>query len=350
MARFWKIYRTLLLVNIKECTRDLLPIVFSLGLPLFFLISYGIAKKESGQNEAIIINVAVTGDRAQAETLVQRLQAEPAFHVAAVGQAEPAALLNSNKYQVVIATHAGEKPHIFTSAAWAKMSSLLTAALNSSTAAGNLVSAPQVQTIDAAKTTSLDYAFASILTLSLLQIAVFGTAAPVIAAKEKGLYRLFQLVPMPRSALLGAQVSVRFLFSLVQLILLLAVALLVFNVPVVHPFMLLALTPLAALTLVCYGYAIAGFFNRMGVASGFLMLLNFYCVFFGQLFNDLSDSLLRWLVYTTPVGFIAEGLRYAAIGYSSLFSVSAAITGMLLFLILSVWTGVRFFNFEPKKH
>ncbi|WP_414440157.1 ABC transporter permease [Burkholderia sp. 22PA0106] len=352
MPYLWTVYRALLRATFKEYTRDLLPLIFSLGLPLFFIISFGATERMGQSNASFALNVAVVGDNAAARDAFERLSQDGAFHPQRVAVTDLAEFLQAGKYQAVLlpaGTPGGEpaRATVVTLARFEGVGPIVQRALNPENPAA-ASQAAGLRVLPNGSASYFRYVFPAILAISLLQVALFGTAAPIISAKEKGLYRQYRIVPMPRLALLAAQVSVRVVVSLVQIGLLTAIGCLIYQAPIAHPFAFVAVLVIATLTLVSYGYAIAGLFSRMGVATGVLMLFNFYCMLFGQMFNDLSDSAWKWLLPTTPISFVSEALRMTTTGQHGLFEMPTAIAGMLAYLLASTLVGTRYFRFEQQ--
>jgi ABC-2 type transport system permease protein len=353
VSYLWSVYRALLRAAFKEYSRDLLPLIFSLGLPLFFILSLGATEHAEQSAAKFAVNVAVVGDDATTRPLYEHLSHDPAFRAEQVETADAATLLESGKYQAVVLAGAAHgvtsaKTTIVTLERFEGAGSIVQRALDTPSQAAATMQSADLRVLPNSNTSYFRYVFPAILALSLLQVALFGTAAPIISAKEKGLYRQYKVVPMPRLALLAAQVSVRVVVSLVQVGLLIAIGCLAYGAPVAHPIAFAAVLVIATLTLVCFGYALAGLFSTMGIATGVLMLFNFYCMFFGQLFNDLSNSAWKWLLPTTPVSFVSEALRMTTTGSHGPFDLPVAIGGMFAWLLASALVGVRYFSFEPK--
>ncbi|MBT0722429.1 ABC transporter permease [Rosenbergiella collisarenosi] len=346
----WSVFFSMFRANLKEYTRDILPFLFSFIMPVFFIVAYGVSKNGTQTEQAFSANVAIIGSANDTAKIEEKLKDFTLFKIQVINSIESAdTLIASGKYQAVVSVLENSTPQVASTSQYLNVATLIKKTLQGEVMTHASSTDIPTRVVSDNRIAGLDYSFAAILSLSLLQVALFGTAAPVVTAKEKGLYRLFKIIPVPRMGLLGAQVAVRFFVSMLQLLVLTAIAVFVFNVPVKYPVTFIMVISCAALTLVNYGYAIAGFFNRMSMASAFLIVLNFYCIFFGQMFSDINGSSWQLLVYTTPVGFISEALHYATTGYASMFTIFQSMTGMLIYLLVSCFIGIRFFSFEPGK-
>lgn len=346
MKHLWKVYIRLTLSNFREYFRDPLPLLFSFALPLFFVISFGNSSGEAVSTKAI--KVLVVGSNAVVDEAYQALADQPVFSVGRAASADPVDVIQMQRAVLVVAAGSPMSPPL----------ALYSAQQNSelATLVGRLLAMPPVSTSPRLETHFVEqgafdyfkFIFPAIVALSLLQVALFGTAAPIIGAKEKGTYRHFAVVPMPRLALLASQLTVRLLTALVQITILLFVGYVFFDVAVERPLTSALVLLLGSATLICYGYAIAGVFSSLNLASGFLLLLNFYCMTFGQLFIDMSQSEWRWLVPTTPVGFLSDALRQTLSGLDGMYSLLTDIYGLACYLLFSAFIGIKYFQFSPK--
>lgn len=350
MSHSWQIYRRFFGANTKEYLRDPLSTLFSLVLPLFFIFTFGItAKIINGNHQPFSMQVSVVGDMPETEALWLKLNNYPGLAVQRQLRSDPEALVRANEVNAAVSWDAvQQRPAITTTESMSSVAQLVSAALNQQP-----TDAQQPIRFITLKTERFNYfsfIFPSLLTLALLQVALFGTATPLIAAREKGTYRYYGVIPLPRWILLASQVSVRLVISLVQIALLMLISSLVFGFTLEHPLLFIVLLVAGALLLVSFGYALAGLFRTNTVATIALTLLNFWCMCFGQLFLDLSAfPPLKWLILTTPVGFVSDALRYAMNGSEGIFPFFINCIGMAIWGVITLFVGVKWFLFQPKQ-
>lgn len=345
----WNIYKRLLITSYKEYSRELLPLLFSLALPLFFIVSMGTIGSASGPAEPFTFKVLVIGSDPASDAVSVALGENPLFKVSRATEGDAQAIIQAGRVQAVLrpsGSSAGQL-EISTTESFRHVVSIIERQL-ASPAPATGEPAVEHRLITEPKYDYFVFVFPSIMALSLLQVSLFGTASPIVAAKEKGIYRYYSVVPMPRLALLASQVSARLVIASAQIGLLLAVGCLLYKVHVENPFQLLTTVLLGSIVLISCGYAIAGVFSSSSVSTFFLLFLNFYCMAFGQLFVDMSDSYWQWLVLTTPVGFVSDSLRQAVTGQAGMFPLYVDIAGMLFYLLLSVLVVVKYFSFQSK--
>lgn len=349
MSYEWNIYKRLLITSYKEYSRELLPLLFSLALPLFFVVSMGTAGSASSPVESLTFNALVIGSGPSSDAVFATLGESPLFKVNRSTEGDAQAIIEAGRFQIVLRPLGSdtEPLEISTTESLRHLVSVVERQLASPKTA---IGVPQnvLKLIAEPKYDYFVFVFPSIIALSLLQVSLFGTAAPIVAAKEKGIYRHYSVVPMPRIALLTSQISARLVIAGAQIGLLLAVGCLFYQVHIENPFQLLITILLSSVVLISCGCAMAGVFNSNNVSTLFLLFLNFYCMVFGQLFVDMSDSRWQWMVLSTPVAFVSDSLRQAISGQSGMFPLYVDVAGLLFYFLLSVWVVFKYFSFQSK--
>lgn len=351
MRYVWKVYARLLTTSFKEYSRDLLPLLFSLALPLFFIISLGSAGNAASPSELFSFKALVIGDEPVSNAAYTALAGQSLFTVTRANEGDAEEIIHAGGIQAVIRPTAllSSPLEIYTTETFRNVVPMIQQLVSMPVTGKAAVDTEIIHKIvTEPKYNYFIFVFPSIIALSLLQVSLFGTAAPIVSAKEKGIYRYYAVVPMPRLALLVAQVSVRFVIAFAQIALLLAVGCIVYKIRIESPFQLFPILVLGSVVLIAYGYAIAGLFSSISLATGFLLFLNFYCMMFGQLFVDMSESYWQWLVVTTPVGFVSDALRQSVTGRNGMFPLSVDIAGMFTYLVLSAIVAIKYFSFQPK--
>lgn len=349
MSHGWQVYRRFFIASAKEYLRDPLSTLFAFVLPLFFIFTFGITAKIINNNQQqFTVQVSVVGDAPEEEVLWHQLRNAPGLVVQRQLRSDPESLVRANEVQATVNWDAAKQRAVITTTeSMRSIAQLVSAALTHRAAKPQ--QPIQFVALENERFNYFSFIFPSLLTLALLQVALFGTATPLVAAREKGIYRYYAVIPLPRWVLLTSQVSVRLFISLVQITLLMVVSGLIFGFSLQQPLLFIVMLVVSALLLVSFGYALAGLFRTNAVATIMLTLLNFWCMLFGQLFLDLSAfPLLKWLILTTPVGFVSDALRYAMNGSEGVFPFAGTCVGMVVWGAITLFVGIRWFRFQPK--
>jgi ABC-2 type transport system permease protein len=194
------------------------------------------------------------------------------------------------------------------------------------------------------------YVMPSLLAIGMVNLSLFGTTLTLASAREKGLLRHYMLIPLPLSALLTAQVSVRLIMALFQGALVLSTAMLVFDVSVQGNFFeLFFLYLFCAAALLTCGYALAGVVKSFSSANALVNVLNLYAMAFGQIFTNFKDTPgVKWLIYTTPVSAVSDLMRHVCLGQWVNLSIGADLAILSGWMLIAYVIGIRKFHFLPE--
>ena len=161
----------------------------------------------------------------------------------------------------------------------------------------------------------LQFTITGLIGFSLLNLGLYGTAAPLLTSKQTGAFRHYGLTPMPKGILILAHVTVRVVMALIQVVLLTCAAMLFADLKVVQPLWLLTATLLGAAALVSLGYLVGGAIKSLGLGIAIVFALNFYTLLFGQTFADLRGvPVLQSMIYLNPLTYASDLFRHAFIG------------------------------------
>jgi ABC-2 type transport system permease protein len=147
--------------------------------------------------------------------------------------------------------------------------------------------------------------------ISLVTIGVMATAQDLGEMQRDGAFQYYASLPISKSALLGAIVTVRVLTAIPGLVLTLVVGSLLYDTPASINVATIALLPLAVLALAGIGAAIGILIRDFRVVAA-LSQLSFIVVMFASpvlIPEGALPPLLRWFSYLLPPTYAADGLR-----------------------------------------
>ncbi len=186
------------------------------------------------------------------------------------------------------------------------------------------------------------YAIPAIIVLALIQLAVFGTAGPLITAREHNAFRHLFLAPVPVGTFLFAHITVRLAVILLQVLLIMVIMSFVFGDRIYGSWVSFFLTSAyGGVMLAAMGYMIGGLVPNQQLGSLVLNLVNFGGIFLGQVLTDLaSNPYLSWIVHANPISYVADACRQVALATRGLHSLGvdlAAIGGFgIVFAIIAI--------------
>lgn len=195
----------------------------------------------------------------------------------------------------------------------------------------------------------LYYVVPALLAYGMVNLCLFGTASPLVNAKERGILKQYMLIPMPLSAMMSSHICVRLVVALIQGALLLAIAQ-CFAIRIEgNGALLIIVYAFCATTLIAFGYALAGLLKTATGAAVLFLFLNFYILAFGQIFTDMRHiTFAKWLIYTTPVAFVSDSLRETMLNQSGALPLWLNLIILAGWLLLAYWIGIRRFKFLPE--
>jgi ABC-2 type transport system permease protein len=181
---------------------------------------------------------------------------------------------------------------------------------------------------------SLDFstfAIPAIVVLALLQLAVFGTAAPLVAAREQNAFRNLFLAPIPVTLFLLAHVTVRLMIIVLQIAAIMLLMALVFGDQIYGSWIQFFLaSAFGGAMLAALGYMLGALVANQQLGSLILNLINFGGMFLGQVLTDVSrNPYLYYVIHINPVTYVADACRQVALDVRGMhpLSVDLAVIG-----------------------
>ena len=235
----------------KGFMRDRMALFWAFAFPVFLMLLFGVIFSGFG-GEPVAVGVTQPAGAAGAvppDPVGTALRAAPALEVRAGTRAELADQLAAGDLRVVVdappglAADVAAGRHVTvevifdpTSAAAREVAvPVISAVLRE--LEGVLRGAPSLittrfTTVTADRLRPIDSLVPGILAMAVMQLGLFGTAAPLVQLRERKVLRRLGTTPLPRSALLVSQVLHRLTIALVQVVIIVAVGRVVFGVEI----------------------------------------------------------------------------------------------------------------------
>ncbi len=361
MRSWLSIYRGLLGLSVKEYARDPIPTIFTFAMPLLFLMVFGVTfmlmgPGKSGSSLVYKVGIAHDGDSAAAQGIAARIDALQAFESISVDAAARAETLEKRDIYLLVRVPAKAGApvaieYVTPMEGLAEIAATQVQAALNPDATVHPVTMVKREMAGKKAAGYISFIMPALIAFALVQLCLYGTATPLVAAKERGTMRHYAVMPMPRSALLAAQVSVRMVIALLQVSLMVLMSVTFLGMTISGSLVALAgIFLLGSIMLVSLGYALGGRFSSLAIATAVIAMLNLYVMAFGQIFMDLSGfAVTKVLLFTTPVAFLSDAIRQTVTGAAGAFSMGTNIMVMLIWTIAGVLIGVKTFNFKPAR-
>lgn len=356
---WWSIYRGFVQISVKEYLRDPLPTVFTLLMPLLFLVIFGVTFVVAGPDQSAPspvykVGIVSSARNPWAKRVEAKIDSLRAFEALAVDPTLPTAELEKKDIYMVVRVPDRQSEPVTIQYATPMAALAEIAAAQVQGAQASDVVLPEVRMVEQSKAEPksqggyITFIMPALIAFALVQLCLYGTATPLVAAKERGLMRHYAVMPVPRSALLAAQVTVRIFIAALQVGLMILLSVTVLHMVINGSMLvLIGVCLLGAVMLVSLGYALGGWFSSLGIATAVIAMLNLYVMAFGQIFVDLSAfSAAEVFLFTTPVAFLSDAIRQTVTGNAGAFPMFFNIAVIALWTAGAVFVGLKTFNFK----
>lgn len=354
---YFSLFSKMVLMNAREAVRDFLTLFFSFVFPLIFLILFGFMSKPR-EIAPFRIATVVSAEAGQAQSLIRILTRNPALSVK--DMSEPAALksLETGATDAVVRlfmANGGLQAEITSTAS---ANPFLRALLEKHMAelafpTASAAAATQVHEKQFKANTNFGTTFLipGMTAMALLQLALFGTANPVMMARSRGTLVHFSLTPMPRSIIVGSLVVVRLAIAAAQIAVLLGIAVFMLDISLDGGVVsVLLVHALGALMLIALGFFIAGVVPGQAVGGSIVMIVNFLMLGLGDVFFPSTGIPgLSVISGAMPITYFTDASRQLIVGSAGRFPLALDLSVMLALAVVFLALSVKTFNFGMKK-
>ncbi|WP_298324484.1 ABC transporter permease [Asticcacaulis sp.] len=199
------------------------------------------------------------------------------------------------------------------------------------------------------------YYVVGLAVLTIVSTALFGFSGPLIDLRARGGLKLFQFMPVHRSAFLTGFGLCRVVILVVFVTLFILAGLSLFGglrtLSGVAWSLMLALIFVGTISFLAAGLAIAGFITSNSAGSALINLINLPIMFFSDLFIPLSSmpEAVAAVSRMTPVYMLVDAMRGAAAGTHGLADCMPAFVSLSILLIGSAAIAGSTFRWRLKR-
>lgn len=380
MRSFIQLY----IANVREFRRDLSALFWSFAFPIMFILIFGVIF--SGNDDISFSIGIVNEDGGASQELVDGFKAIPAFDVTVGKQTDELKALEDGDRSAVIVIPEGTGQQLAeyfrelngTTQNTAQADTLPQVPLqvyydpsdqNTAQIALNVVNtvigrmntemvgippaltiAPQTVRTDNFE--YIDYLLPGVLAMTLMQMGLFATAAPIVSLREKQVLRRMGATPLSRFTLLSSQVAFRLTMAVIQTGLIVVVGMAVFNVQIKTENLLsiVGIVLLGGTMFITLGYFLSGLAKTEEAVQGLISLPNFIFMFLSGIFFpvEMMPSWIRPVVDAIPLSYLADALRKTMLDAGSVYSMSRSLIIMTIWLVACAVLAVKFFRWEPQ--
>jgi len=340
-------------------------IIFSLLIPIALLSIFGFLSKGGGNS--IKIGLTNHGTTQVAKQIEERLGNIKAFKITMLTEEEAATQLGKGNLdlQVIIPENFGatENGKLLSSSIQtrfnnAKPQSGQIANLAIIEIVSNLdrqlTNTPSVLDVKSAGVTTnnlgyFDFILPGILSMTIMQLGIFGVAFSFVAMKASGALRRIQATPVHPVYFVFAQATVRLLVTLASVSILITFGTYFFNFHMMGNYInFIIVAIIGILIFLGIGFAIAGWARDESQVAPVANLIQLPMLLLSGIFFS-RDNFPSWLKTITdyfPLTYVSHGLRKIANEGVSLTEIPVDLIGMGVWLVLVYAFAVKVFRWE----
>jgi ABC-2 type transport system permease protein len=351
--------------SLKMYYRNKGAIVFSLMIPIALLSIFGFLSR--GRGNTIQIAVSNHARREVSKQFVETLKKIKAFNVREITEEEAAAELSKGNLdlQVIVPENFGAMEN--DKLAVSTIQTRFNTARPQSGQIANLAIVEIVSNLDRQLTHSpsvldvksegvttnnqgyFDFILPGILSMTIMQLGIFGVAFSFVALKARGALRRLQATPVHPVYFVFAQATVRLLVTLASTFILVSFGTYFFGFHMMGSYLNFTLVcVIGILIFLGFGFAIAGWARDETQVAPVANLIQLPMLLLSGIFFS-RDAFPAWLKSVTdyfPLTYVSHALRKIANEGLSLADLPTDMIGMSVWLVIVYVVAVKVFRWE----
>jgi ABC-2 type transport system permease protein len=207
----------------------------------------------------------------------------------------------------------------------------------------------QTQAVKSRDLTYIDYLIPGVISMSIMQMGIFGVAFGFVSLKKRGILRRLSVTPVRPREFIIAQVIMRVAVLMLQIGLMVGVGVFFLHLHFIGSlFFMLLLGVLGAVVFLGMGFAIAGVSNSEDQVAPMANLLSLPMMLLSGVFFSRSNlpGFVQSITAFLPLTPLADAMRSVAIDGSTLLQVGPQILQLLGWGVVTTVVAIRLFRWE----
>ena len=205
------------------------------------------------------------------------------------------------------------------------------------------------QPVKSRNLTYIDFLLPGVLSMSIMQMGIFGVAFGFVSLKKRGILRRLWVTPMKPDDFILAQVAFRLIIVMMQILVMILVGVYFFDLHFIGSFGSLFLVGmLGAVVFLAMGFALAGISKSEDQVAPLANIISLPMMLLSGIF--FSRSNLPGFVHTItdffPLTYLADGMRGIAIDGATLAQLTPQLLGLGIWCIVTCAVAVKMFRWE----
>lgn len=197
--------------------------------------------------------------------------------------------------------------------------------------------------------TYIDFLLPGVLSMSIMQMGVFGVAFGFVQLKKRGILRRLWVTPIKPSDFILGQVGMRLIVVMLQICIIIGVGVTFFHLHFIGSFIELFLVGvLGSIVFLSIGFALAGISKSEDQVAPLANVISLPMMLLSGIF--FSRSNLPGIIHTItdffPLTYLADAMRSIAIDGATLPQVAPQLLGLVVWCAVSTTIAVKMFRWE----
>ncbi len=207
----------------------------------------------------------------------------------------------------------------------------------------------KIQQMKSRNLTYFDFVAPGILSMSIMQLGIFGVAFGFVSLKKRGILRRLWVTPVRPNDFIIAQVSMRLVLVMAQILVMTLVPYFFLDLHFIGNFWeMFVVGILGAIVFLSMGFAIAGIGKSEDQVAPLANMIAMPMLLLSGIFFSRNSlpGFVRAVVDYLPLSFLADAMRSIAIDGATIGQVSPQILGLAIWCVVSILGAVKMFRWE----
>jgi ABC-2 type transport system permease protein len=204
-------------------------------------------------------------------------------------------------------------------------------------------------TVQAQQLRGIDFLIPGILAMSILNLALFATAQPIISLRSQGVLRRLGATPLPRPTFLAAYIGLRVVIALIQTGIIVAVGAVLFNLTMAGNWLALSgVLLLGTLAFIALAFLIAAVARTEESGTALTSVVQIPMLFLSGIFFPIEamPGFMRPVADALPLTYLADALRQVMVSATPYHTMIVNTVVLLAWLVGASALAIRFFRWD----
>jgi ABC-2 type transport system permease protein len=197
--------------------------------------------------------------------------------------------------------------------------------------------------------TYIDFLLPGVLSMSIMQMGIFGVAFGFVSLKKRGIFRRLWVTPIRPSDFIFGQVVMRLLVTLLQLSVMVAVGILFLGLHFIGSLLVIYLLGiLGAIAFLGIGFSLAGISRSEDQVAPLANVITLPMMALSGIFFSRSNlpGIVQTITSVFPLTYLADGMRAVAIDGVGVTAILPQLAGLAVWGLIAGFAATRLFRWE----